>query len=63
MCWVVIGFAVRIFVDYRSLSFALGWGVVFLWNFTRRLWFGDINCWWWGLARESALLELVVGEC
>ena len=54
-CWrrwsarlLVLGFAVRVFVDYRGLSFPLGWGIVFVWDFARRARFGDITCWWLG---------------
>ena len=60
---LVFGFAVRIFVEDRGLSFTLGWGVVFLGDFARRARFGDITSWWWGLAGEFALLKLSVGEC
>ena len=62
-CWLVLGFTIRVFVDYRGLSFVLGWGVLFFWDFTRRTWFDDVTCWWQGLAGKSALLELFVGEC
>ena len=47
-CLLVFGFAVRIFVNYRGLSFTLGWGIVFFWDFARRTRFGDITCWWLG---------------
>ena len=60
---MVIGFAIQVFVDYRCLLFAFGWGVVFFWDFARRARFGDVTSWWWGFAGKSALLELSVGEC